>query len=72
LTKITKLKGNLFHFGECTKIEHSEERVPVSESKEKMIDVLRDSKIHVSILLRISAVVRVQFGGTYVGQEVLL
>jgi len=43
--KIKKLNGNLFHFGECTKVAHN--------SKDKVIDLLRDSTIYVSIYLRV-------------------
>jgi len=39
--KIPKLNGNVFHFGKCTKVDHN--------SKEKMIDLLKDSTIYVSI-----------------------
>jgi len=43
--KIKKLTGNLFHFGESTKVAHN--------SKDKVIDLLRDSTIYVSIYLRV-------------------
>jgi len=43
--KIKKLTGNLFHFGECTKIAHN--------SKDNVIDLIRDSTIYVSIYLRV-------------------
>jgi len=43
--KIKKLNGNLFHFGKCTKIDHN--------SKDKVVDLLRDSTIYVSIYLRV-------------------
>jgi len=43
--KITKLTGNLFHFGKCTKVAHN--------SKDKVIDPIRDSTIYVSIYLRV-------------------
>jgi len=43
--KLKKLNGYLFHFGKCTKVTHN--------SKEKVIDLLRDSTIYVSICLRV-------------------
>jgi len=43
--KIKKLNGNLFHFGECTKVAHN--------SKDKVIYLLRDSTVYVSIYLRV-------------------
>jgi len=43
--KIKKLNSNLFHFGECTKIDHN--------SKDKVVDLIRDSTIYVSIYLRV-------------------
>jgi len=39
--KIKKLNDSLFHFEECTKVAHN--------SDEKVVDVLRDSTIYVSI-----------------------
>jgi len=43
--KIKKLNGNLFHFGKCTKVAHN--------SEEKVIYLIRDSTIYVSIYLRV-------------------
>jgi len=43
--KIKKLNGNLFHFGKCTKVTHN--------SEDKVIDLLRNSTIYVSIYLRV-------------------
>jgi len=43
--KIKKLNGNLFHLGRCTKVAHN--------SKEKVIDLIRDSTLYVSIYLRV-------------------
>jgi len=43
--KIKKLNGNLFHFGNCTKVAHN--------SENKVVDLLRDSTIYVSIYLRV-------------------
>jgi len=43
--KIKKLNGNLFHFGKCTKVAHN--------SEDKVIDLIRDSTIYVSIYLRV-------------------
>jgi len=43
--KIKKLNGNLFHFWEYTKVAHN--------SKDKVIYLLRDSTIYVSIYLRV-------------------
>jgi len=40
-----KLNGNLFYFGKFTKVAHN--------TKEKVIDLLRDSTIYVSIYLRV-------------------
>jgi len=42
---INKLNGNLFHFGKCTKLAHN--------SEDKVVDLLRDSTIYVSIYLRV-------------------
>jgi len=42
---IKKLNGYLFHFGKCTKVAHN--------SEDKVIDLLRDSTIYVSIYLRV-------------------
>jgi len=47
--KIKKLNGNLFHLGKCTKVAHN--------SEEKVVDLLRDSTIYVSIYLRIQFVI---------------
>jgi len=41
--KIKKLNGNLFHFGKCTKAAHN--------SKDNVVDLIRDSTIYVSIYL---------------------
>jgi len=46
--KIKKLNGNLFHFGKCTKVTHNRE--------EKVIDVIRDYTIYVSIYLKVQFV----------------
>jgi len=43
--KINKLNGNLFFFGECTKVNHN--------SKEKVIDLKRDTVIYISVYLRV-------------------
>jgi len=43
--KIKTLNGNLFHFGECTMVAHN--------SEDKVVDLLRDSTIYVSIYLRV-------------------
>jgi len=40
-----KLTGNLFHFGKCTK--------PAHNTKDKVIDLIRDSTIYVSIYSRV-------------------
>jgi len=54
--KITKLKGNLFHFGLCSKIDHIGKRESLPGLLDKIIDELRDSRIRISIILRISVV----------------
>jgi len=46
--KIKKLNGNLFHFGEYTIVAH--------DSEDKVIDLLRDSTIYISIYLRVKFV----------------
>jgi len=51
--KITKLKGKLFHFGSGTKVAHN--------TGLKSVDVLRDSRIRISILLRITIVLKRTF-----------
>jgi len=47
--KIKKLNGNLFHFGKCTKVANN--------SEDKVVDLLRDSTIYVSIYLRAQFVI---------------
>jgi len=54
--KITELKSNLFHFGWCSKIDHIGKREPSPGLPDKIIDVLRDSRIRISIILRTSVV----------------
>jgi len=55
--KIKKLTGNLFHSGKCTKPSHN--------SKDKVIDLLRDSTIYVSIYLRVQLAL---LGGARAGE----
>jgi len=43
--KIKKLNTNLFHFSKCIKVAHN--------SEEKVIDLIRNSTIYVSIYLRV-------------------
>jgi len=43
--KIKKSNGNLFHFGKCTKVAHY--------SEDKVVYLLRESTIYVSIYLRV-------------------
>jgi len=47
--KIKKLNGYLFHFGKCTKIDHN--------SKEKVIDLIRDSVIYISVYFRVKSTI---------------
>jgi len=47
--RIKKVNGDLFHFGECTKIAHN--------NKDKVVDLLRDSNIYVSFYLRVQLAV---------------
>jgi len=61
--KITKLKGDLFHFGECTTVAHN--------SKDKVINVRRDSRIRISILLRVSVEAGVSSDGFYLTHDVI-
>jgi len=43
--KIKELNGDLFHFGKCTK--------PVHNSEEKVVDVIRDFVIYISLYVRV-------------------